>query len=209
MFIKNFDLRTYIVYKWVLNGKIYFGSTYQDLYSRAGINGIGYKGCTRFWEAICQIGFEKAKGEIIAWGLNEKQAKMLETYLIKKYHTTDPRYGYNCTCGDGFKINKDLMEKLLQTDDIEIVKSILEYVDDNPKKKNTHDVNYDFKEKCKAKKIQGKKNIRNEMKKDGIVESSMTHYLYESSGGDRFDSEYYELWTTPERDCEGDVKGLF
>ena len=205
----------FIVYLRVLHGKEYVGKT-SGFYSpddlmkmRAGVNGNGYKGATRFYYAIQKYGWNNVKSKVLYFDLNEKQADMLETYEIIKRNTTNPKYGYNMTRGDGFMVDKELMEDLLKVNDYKSIKELIGDLDDEPKFRNTHDTNYGFVKMCKDKNIQGKKRIREQMKKYGVVESSFSHYTNEISGGRRYDPEFHELWTMKEIDCEGNIEPLF
>ena len=206
--------KNYVVYRRTLWGKVYDGQTNgpfvpEDLLKiRAGNNGVGYKQCTRFWNDGIQIHkWENVKSEVLVSGLNQKQAAIVETYYIIKDKATDPRYGYNMTRGNGFKVNKEIMEKLLETDDF----TLLNLLDDEETTKNTHDENYEFVQFVVNNQIEGKKRIRWYMKKLGLVEESFTHYLRKSSdpGGHRYNPEFHRLWTMKEIECEGNYTPLF
>ena len=217
MEVINESKKVYIVYLRILHGKEYVGQTsgygyvsLDDLLkARAGVNGSNYKSATRFYKAIQKYGWDKVTSKVLYYNLNENQADMLETYEIIKRKTTDPQYGYNMTRGDGYMVDSELMEELLAIDDKNGIKELLENLDDTPKFINTHETNFNFVQMCKKKKVQGKKRIRELMKKYGVVESSFTHYTNEISGGRRYDPEFNELWMTKERDCEGDIEPLF
>ena len=206
--IKDLRKKKFIVYERVLNCKKYYGFTMKDLYGRAGGNGSGYKGCPIFWDAIQKYGWENVRSRVIFENLNEKQAKMLETYMIITEDTTNPEYGYNSTRGEGFIVDAKLMEELLKTGDIKL----LEDLDDEVKIKNSHKLVKDFVEGIIRDNVEGKKRIRERMEKWGIVESSLSHYLHASSdrgGLHRYNPKFYELWTKPEKLCEGDFEPLF
>lgn len=206
--IKDLRKKKYIVYERELNCKLYYGYTMKDLYGRAGANGSGYKGCSIFWKAIKKFKWENVKSRIVFENLNEKQAKMLETYMIITEKTTDSEYGYNSTCGEGYMVDAELMDELLKTGDTRL----LEDLDDDVKHKNSHKKVKAFVESIVNDQVEGKKRIRERMEKCGIVESSLTHYLHASSdrgGLHRYNPKFYELWTKPERDCEGDITPLF
>lgn len=209
--------KTFIVYLRILHGKEYVGQTsgygyvtMDDLLKdRSGNNGSGYKSATRFYKAIEKYGWDKVTSKVLYCGLNQNQADMLETYEIIKRKTTDPKFGYNMTRGNGYMVDSELMEELLSTDDKNEIKLLLEDIDDTPKFINTHDAYCDFVQECKDNKIQGRKHILECAEKYGLVESSFTHYTNKISGGRRYDPEFHELWATKERDCEGDVIPLF
>jgi hypothetical protein len=111
------------------------------------------------------------------------------------------------TRGNGFKVNKELMEKLLETDDF----SLLDQLDDEEIEKNSHDDNYEFVQFVVNNQIEGKKRIRWYMNKLGLVEESFTHYLRMCSdpGGHRYNPEFHRLWTMKEIECEGNFTPLF
>lgn len=81
-----------------VNGKMYIGCTKKPLSIRFD-NGNGYKKCKRFWEDIIKYGFTNFVHILIADGMQREQAHTLEEELIKKYKTTDSRYGYNMRGG--------------------------------------------------------------------------------------------------------------
>ena len=206
--IQDLRKKKFIVYEHELNCKKYYGSTMKDLYGRAGANGSGYKGCPAFWKSIQKFEWKNVKSRIVFRNLNEKQAKILESFMIITEKTTDPRYGYNSNKGEGFMVDAELMEELLRTGDI----SILEDLDDDEKVKNPHKLVKAFVDSIVEDRVEGKKKIRERMKEWGIVESSLTHYLHASSdrgGLHRYNPKFYELWTKPEILCEGDFEPLF
>lgn len=206
--------KNYIVYERLLWGKGYAGQTNgpfspDDLLKiRAGVDGKGYKQCTRLWKGIQLHEWKNVKSRVVYSGLNQKQAAILETYLIIKKNYINPKYGYNMTVGNGFKVDRELMERLLETDNL----SLLEELDDEEMVKNSHDDCYEFVQFVVNNRIEGKKRIRWYMNELGLVESSFSHYLYKSSDGPgehRYNKEFHRLWTMKERDCEGDVEPLF
>lgn len=91
--------RCYTVYMHTSpSGKRYIGITKQSVEERWK-NGWGYYTQLIFYRAILKYSFENFKHEIIASGLSKEEAIDLEKELIKKYQTTDRRYGYNITEG--------------------------------------------------------------------------------------------------------------
>ena len=89
----------YTVYMHVSpSGKKYIGITGQSVEKRWG-NGIGYKNCTSFNRAIEKYGWNNIKHIILYSGLSKKDAETKEIELIKKYNTTDSKYGYNIENG--------------------------------------------------------------------------------------------------------------
>lgn len=81
------------------DGRLYIGQTRTSLERRAGSNGIGYKGCSRFYEAIKIFGWNNFKCIVIMENLSEEMCNILEIELIKKFNTTDPKYGFNISSG--------------------------------------------------------------------------------------------------------------
>ena len=91
--------RKYTVYEHVSkDGKRYIGITSQKVTVRWR-HGNGYAKNIHFYRSIQKYGWESFEHNILAENINEEQAKTLEKELIKKYKTTDPKYGYNVTRG--------------------------------------------------------------------------------------------------------------
>jgi len=92
--------KTWIVYKHInkINSKIYIGITSTSVQDRWS-NGAGYKTCHYFNNAIEKYGWDNFEHQIIVDGLQEKQAKQLETELIIKYDSINSKFGYNLTFG--------------------------------------------------------------------------------------------------------------
>lgn len=89
----------YLVYKHTApNGKVYIGITCQRV-TRRWKNGRGYEGCTVFYRAVQKYGWQNIKHEIVAEGLSNEEACLMEQQLIAEYKSSDPRYGYNMTFG--------------------------------------------------------------------------------------------------------------
>lgn len=86
------------------NGKRYIGITANSL-KRRWARGIGYKGQPRVYRAIKKYGWENIKHIVLFEGLTKEEACKKERDLIKKYKTTDIKYGYNISLGgeDGNK----------------------------------------------------------------------------------------------------------
>lgn len=86
----------------LLNNKKYFGITGQKTpEDRWGYQGRNYnkQHQPHFARAINKYGWDGFSHEIVAEGLKEDDAKMLEIDLIAKHKTTDPDFGYNISCG--------------------------------------------------------------------------------------------------------------
>jgi len=80
------------------NGKKYFGVTSQRPTHRWN-NGKAYSSCSRFYEAIQKYGWDGFTHEVLKENLDEATAHEMEREYIKKYNTTDKRYGYNQSTG--------------------------------------------------------------------------------------------------------------
>ena len=90
----------YKVYKHTApNGKVYIGITNQKPERRWGKNGQGYKENDYFYKAIKKHGWQNFKHEILADGLTEEEACLMEIRLIEEYKSTDRNYGYNRHAG--------------------------------------------------------------------------------------------------------------
>ena len=105
----------YTVYAHIntINNKIYIGQTSQSLIRRFRADGEGYKKCTRFYKAIKKYGWDKFKHIVLFENLSLEEANEIEKYLIKKYQTTNPNFGYNINLGGyGFNaFSKDEISK--------------------------------------------------------------------------------------------------
>lgn len=87
------------VYTNKINNKKYVGQTCVTLYERAEKNGIGYKNCSRFWNAIQKYGWENFEPEILYDNLTKEEADTLEIQTIASLHTQNDKYGYNIRGG--------------------------------------------------------------------------------------------------------------
>lgn len=91
--------RKYTIYEHVSkDGKRYIGITSQKL-SLRWRKGEGYAKNIHFYRSIQKYGWDGFQHNIIAENVNEDEAKRMEKELIKKYNTTNPKYGYNMTEG--------------------------------------------------------------------------------------------------------------
>lgn len=80
------------------DGKVYIGCTKKPI-NRRYENGNGYKKCSRFWEAICEHGFDTFEHIVLQDGLSKEEAYDLEEKLIDEYNAMNPEYGYNLRRG--------------------------------------------------------------------------------------------------------------
>ncbi len=83
------------IYKYVnkINHKVYIGRTCQTLEKRAGSNGVGYKSCFKFWNAIQKYGWDNFVPTILEEGLTDEEASTKELEYISKYDSA--KSGYN------------------------------------------------------------------------------------------------------------------
>ena len=58
-----------------------------------------YYTCAAFYKAIQKYGWENISKHIVSVFLTREEAERAERYLISKYHTTDPEFGYNILPG--------------------------------------------------------------------------------------------------------------
>lgn len=80
------------------NGKLYIGQTCKDERIRWN-NGKGYIGCHHFFNAIQKYGWDNYD-HIILFEVNSQElANISEEFLIKKYKSNNPIYGYNILSG--------------------------------------------------------------------------------------------------------------
>lgn len=92
-----------------INGKQYIGLTCENPPSRRwGSNGINYKQCRCFYNAIQKYGWNNFEHIILEDNLTFEQAEQLERYYIQLYNTISPN-GYNLTSGG--EIKKEVSEE--------------------------------------------------------------------------------------------------
>lgn len=78
----------------VKDGRKYIGATSMKPKTRWN-HGNGYRHIQELWEIICGDGWESVSAEVVASGLTEEDASILEQTLIEEYQTIDPRRGFN------------------------------------------------------------------------------------------------------------------
>lgn len=81
------------------NGKRYVGITGQSTKQRWRVNGNGYRPQKLMYRAIKKYGWENIEHIIVAENLSVIDAGQLEKELIKKYKTTNIKFGYNQSTG--------------------------------------------------------------------------------------------------------------
>lgn len=94
--------RNYTIYmhKNKINNKVYIGQTYTPLKVRFGKNGIGYRGCPIFRNAIKKYGWENFDHIVLESGvMDQESANKREKYYISLYDSTNPNKGYNIQIG--------------------------------------------------------------------------------------------------------------
>lgn len=97
--------KKYIIYKHTnkINNKIYIGQTCQKPEYRWN-HGEGYKNSPRFYSAIQCYGWDNFQHEILFQNLSAEKANQLEMELIKKYKSSEEKFGYNSDSGGKNKI---------------------------------------------------------------------------------------------------------
>lgn len=97
-----------------INNKRYVGLTSRNPPSkRWGHNGIYYKQCTCFYNAIQEYGWDNFEHIILKENLTIEEAVYFERYYIKLYNTISPN-GYNLTSGGEIKkeISKETRKRM-------------------------------------------------------------------------------------------------
>lgn len=80
------------------NGKRYIGITCRKPEYRWN-HGRGYEKNSHFFNAILKFGWDNIQHLIISENMTKEEACSLEQLLIKMYHTTDEKFGYNQSMG--------------------------------------------------------------------------------------------------------------
>lgn len=93
-----------IVYKHtnLINQKVYIGITKHSNPNKRWKDGYGYKKNKNFYKDILKYGWNNFTHEIIANNLSIETAQELEKFLIQKYQSNIPQYGYNLNSGGGY-----------------------------------------------------------------------------------------------------------
>ena len=104
-------IRDFTVYVHITpNNKLYIGITSLKVEDRWNA-GYGYSNCKLFWRAIQKYGWDNIQHIILIENLSHDIACECEKYLIAKYQTNNPKYGYNLTNGGegiiGYKFSKE------------------------------------------------------------------------------------------------------
>lgn len=93
-----------------INNKIYIGITSNNPYKRWGSNGLRYREQI-FGRAIKKYGWDNFKHLVLMENLPRDVAELVEIELIKKYDSTNSKYGYNVSTG-GQTVSEETKEKL-------------------------------------------------------------------------------------------------
>lgn len=80
------------------SNKLYIGITCKGI-KRWGADGCGYCSQQLFYRAITKYGWENFKHIVLLENLSKEEAFICEEYLIAKYHSNDPKFGYNVASG--------------------------------------------------------------------------------------------------------------
>lgn len=90
------------IYAWIYipeNKIVYIGQTCRkNIYDRSGKGMQGYKGCPKFWHAICKYGCDSFECNILEDSItSQKECDIKEQLYINQYHTIEK--GYNIEKG--------------------------------------------------------------------------------------------------------------
>lgn len=99
---RSYKINIYKIYVHInkINGKLYIGQTgRRRMKDRYGKNGIQYKKCPYFYNAIQKYGWENFDHIVLIDNLSKEMANIIESELIKKYKTNNILYGYNLSLG--------------------------------------------------------------------------------------------------------------
>ena len=106
--------RNYKVYMHVFpNDKVYIGITKTSVKKR-WLNGKGYKTSRKLNFAINKYGWENIQHKILYENLTKEEAEQKEIELIKKYNSTNDKFGYNIENGGNHqgKMSEDTKKKI-------------------------------------------------------------------------------------------------
>lgn len=100
---------TWYVYRHISpSNKVYVGITSRVPELRWGYNGVHYKECSKFYNAILKYGWDNMKHEILIDNASKEEACILEQMLISHYKRLD--ISYNITDGGEGRIAKQSQE---------------------------------------------------------------------------------------------------
>lgn len=95
------------------NGKVYIGITSRKTWERWS-GGHGYSGQPLMHNAITKYGWKNIRHIVLADGMTQEEAEAAEVETIKKFRSTNRRYGYNIANGGstGGKHTKETKAKM-------------------------------------------------------------------------------------------------
>ena len=107
---------TIYLHKNKINNKVYIGQTIQDNLNDRWKNGLGYKTCTYFYNAIQKYGWDNFEHLILEQGQNltKEELNQKEQYYINLYKANNPEFGYNITAGSQNNISPNALPKALE-----------------------------------------------------------------------------------------------
>lgn len=112
-----FCMENYKIYVHInkINGKIYIGQTGQENVKDRWDSGWGYKQCVAFNNAINKYGWNNFQHIVLIDRLTLEMANIIEEELIKKYKSTNSKYGYNIRPGgENSTLSEESKEKIRQ-----------------------------------------------------------------------------------------------
>lgn len=100
-----------------VNGKKYVGVTCTSLAARSGRNGKKYLECPYFGHAIQKYGWGSFLVEVLARNLSESEVGKYEDFYIQRFHTRNPKYGYNIRSGgfDKAEFSEEGRKRFIET----------------------------------------------------------------------------------------------
>ena len=114
------DNFTIYIHRNKINNKVYIGQTSQDVNKRWN-NGEGYKTSPKFYKAIKKYGWDNFEHIILYNNLSLEEANKMEIELIKKYNSTNDKYGYNITQGGkNFHHSEETKKKISEANKISL-----------------------------------------------------------------------------------------
>ena len=107
---------TIYLHKNKINNKVYIGQTIQDNLNNRWKNGLGYKNCTYFYNAIQKYGWDNFEHLILEQDQNwtKEELNQKEQYYINLYKANNPEFGYNITAGGQNDISSNALPKVLE-----------------------------------------------------------------------------------------------
>lgn len=99
-----------------INNKVYIGQTWNNLDSRFGYNGEGYKNSTILYSAIQRHGANNFKYSILATAETQEDANKIEHQYIEQYDSKNQEKGYNIKDGGSVgKHSEETINKISET----------------------------------------------------------------------------------------------